>query len=288
MDKAAALFRASNLIILDYSFDASLASALQVCDEAVVVVDKNNQDHTLDLVYTLQRAYGKDLVTVVEREWRFDRMWQERVWNWGMEATDAEWLMYHDADEAMTADAADRLRELMANPEAKLISLPYIHLYGTPNWRVIRDFYPRNTRLGRRSHGYRMRNWCSDEHPKRAVCQVVWGQEERNANALNDAEGIVLANTPMYHYGWTRNGVAMAISQRKHKAWYADGDGLEDGRIPDMPRWKPDWERMIDIEKIAPFEGEHPEVMGDWFEAHGAVWQCRQREAVREWLQEKH
>lgn len=279
MDKSTALFRASNLTIMDYSFDASLASALQICDEAVVVVDKNSRDHTLELVYMLQRVHGKDRVIVVEKEWQFDRMWQEKVWHWGMEATDAEWLMYHDADEAMREEDAERVRDLMGDPDVKLISLPYRHFYATPSWHVVKGFYPRNTRLGRRSHGFRMRNWCSDEHPGRAVCQMVWGPEEKNANALDYAEGVVCADTPMYHYGWTRNGVAMAISQAKHRAWYADGDGLEDGRIPDVSRWEPDWERMFSIKKIAPFEREHPRVMRGWFKTHEALWRHREKQA---------
>jgi hypothetical protein len=71
----------------------------------------------------------------------------------------------------------------------------------------------------------------------------------------------------------------MAISQTKHRAWYADGDGLEDGHIPDVERWDPDWERMFEIEKIAPYKDKHPAVMEGWFETHEVLWRHRQRKA---------
>ena len=268
MDKSAALFRASNLSILDYCLDASLASALQVCDEAVVVVDKNSQDHTLDFVYTLQRAHGKDRVIVVEREWEWDRQWQEKVWTWGMEATDAEWLMYHDADEAMRADAAERLRDLMADPEIKLISLRYIHLYGTPQWQMRKGFYPRNTRLGRRSFGYRMR----------AVCRMVYGHKHEHDAHSFGAHNLAFSDSPMMHYGWCRNARAMRISQIKQKAWYADGKGLEDGRIPDAQKQRWGWKKMI-AARLGHYRGEHPEVMRDWFAEHQAEWDRRNENA---------
>lgn len=266
MDKSAALFRASNVILMDYSFEASLASALQVCDEAVVVVDRNSQDHTLDLVYGLQCDYGKDRVIVVEREWVWDRLWQEKVWAWCAEATDAEWLMYHDADEAMTKGAAERLRDLMANPEVKLISLPYIHLYGTPQWQMVKGFYPRNTRLGRRSFGYKMS----------AVCRMRYG-DDRDAHAYN-ADGIVLCDSTMMHYGWCRNAQAMMISQRKQKAWYADGDGLEDGHIPEVRDYPWGWGTMIPT-RLGRYRGEHPDVMQRWFAMHRGEWDRRNSRA---------
>lgn len=261
---------------MDYPFDAALASALGVCDEAVVVAHADNADDTLAWLWELQMRHPGRVKVRLER-WQFDRSWQERVWDWGAEMTSAEWLMYHDADEAIREEEAAILRGLMADPEVKLISLPYVHLYATPCYREVRDFYRRNTRLGRRSYGYRMRNWCSDEHPTRAACQVVYGPEERNANDLQ-APGLHLADVPMYHYGWCRSAKALAISQCKHHAWYADGAGLEDGRVPQVGPFDFRLGEMVAEGRVMPYGGPHPASMAPWFEARAAEWAATEQE----------
>lgn len=269
-DKSAALFRASNVVTLDYSLEGSLVSALGICDEAIVVVDKNSRDGTLGLVYSLQRSFGADRVIVVEREWLFDRMWQERCWAWASNATDAEWLMFHDADEALHEHHIAEIHETMERPDVKLVRFPFIHLYGTPRYH---HHFPltHNTRLGRRSAGYKMRNWCTDAQPHRAVCQMVFGPHEANAHA--PGPGIVtLEGVLVMHYGWCRSARALAISQAKQGAWYADGAGLEDGRIPDIAPFNFEiaskWGN-----RVHDYDGAHPAGMAKWFAAHAAEWE---------------
>jgi len=269
MDKSAALFRASNVVILDYPLDAALSSALSICDEVVVVVDINSCDHTLDLVHTLQRAFGPERIIVVEREWKFDRAWQERCWDWGAEATDAEWLMFHDADEAIHEDNALELRALMDCSDVEMIRFPFVHLYATPRYRAAFTL-THNTRLGRRSIGFRMRNWCSDATPQRAACQMVYGGER---NAHIPAAGIITVGFPMMHYGWCRSARALAISQAKQGAWYADGGGLEDGHIPEVVPY--DFRLTHQMEKgfVSRYDGCHPAAMHDWFAWHAGEWE---------------
>lgn len=273
MDKSAALFRASNVVILDYPLDAALTSALSVCDEAVVVVDTNSRDHTVDLVYTLQKPLGPERFTVVEKEWEFDRAWQERVWDWGMEATDAEWLMFHDADEAIHEDSAAEIKQAMARSDVSLIRLPFIHLYATPSYRAAFTL-THNTRLGRRSAGYRMRNWCSDATPQRAACQMVYGPEERNAHLPTSPGLVTLDNCPMLHYGWCRSARALAISQAKQGAWYADGGGLKDGRIPEIAPHDFRLARQIETGFVTRYDGPHPAAMAEWGWQHLAEWEA--------------
>ncbi len=272
VDSSAALFRASNLIAMDYPFEAALVSALGVCDRAVVVLGVC-YDETRDWVYALQRQHGPDRVIVREQAWEFDRMWQERCWEWGSEmAPDAEWLMYHDADEALHEDNVASIRSVMAEPDVKLISFPYVHLYATPEFEYINPkFYRRNTRLGRRSAGYRMRNWCSDEHPTHAACQMVYGPDERNAHACRTDE-IVLLETPFYHYGWCRDARAMGMSTIKHRAWYADGAGLEDGHLLAMPPYNFNLAQKLADGDAVPYSGPHPAAMARWFADHAQSW----------------
>lgn len=273
MDKSAALFRASNVVTLDYPLRASITSALSICDEAVVVVDINSRDDTVALVYSIQETHGKDRVIIVEKEWLFDRMWQEKCWDWGSEATDAEWLMFHDADEAIHEDHAEAVRKFMALSDVKLIRFPFIHLYATPNYHA--DFtLKHNTRLGRRSAGYRMRNWCSDRHPRHAACQMVFGPSERNAHILNRPSLITIESCPVMHYGWCRSAQAMAISQRKQSAWYANGGGIEDGSIPDLPPRNFQLASKMKADFVTRYDGPHPASMQEWFTKHAEEWEA--------------
>jgi hypothetical protein len=273
MEKSAALFRASNLVAMDYPLTAALASALQICDQAVVVIGPCF-DETCDLVHDLQAEHGHSRVLIRGQLWKFDRTWQERVWDWGAEMVpDAEWLMYHDADEAICESSVPAIHTAMADPDIWLISFPYVHHYCTPDYEHLAPFYPRNTRLGRRSRGYRMRNWCSDETPNHAVCQMVYGDDERNAHACRD-EHVALLETPIHHYGWCRNGHAMALSNVKHRAWYADGDGWEDGHLEEMERpYDFKLQEKLTAGQVVQYDGPHPAVMADWFAAHEEEWE---------------
>jgi len=269
MDKAAALFRASNLIALDYPFDAALASALSICDEAVIVLGVC-YDETRDWVYALQGMYGADRVIVREERWEFDRMWQERCWDWAAEMTDAEWLMYHDADEAVHEDDAPAIRALMADPAISLIRFPFVHLYATPCYHAQ---FPltHNTRLGRRSAGYRMRNWCDDAHLNRAACQMVFGPDERNAHSYQGPE-LAESPGPVLHYGWCRDARALALSQAKQHAWYANGGGLEDGRLLDVEPYDFHLVARLASGAVERYDGPHPAAMAGWFADHAQSW----------------
>lgn len=269
-NRSAALFRASNVQIMDYCLPASVASALQVCDEAVIVADENSQDDTLALAYKLRSEYGKGQVTVLERTWEWDRMWQEKVWNWGMEATDADWLMYHDADEALHENDVGHIRDLMKNSEMSLIGFHYIHLYGTPRFRAS-AFYPYNTRLGRRSAGYRMRNWCSDETPNRSVCEMVWTEDEIDSHHYRGPE-FAWAGGPMYHYGWCRDALVLGNAHARASDWYADGKQYANALPTDKQPLQFNLGERLRDGKIERFGGTRPAVMAEWFAKHEIRW----------------
>ncbi len=193
-----------------------------------------------------------------------------------METTDAEWLMFHDADEAIHEENVPEIKAAMANPDVKLIRFPFIHLYATPSYQA-KFQLTHNTRLGRRSAGYRMRNWCREGHTKRAVCQMVFGENEYNAHLLKSPILVTLDNVPMMHYGWCRSAQALAISQRKHAAWYADGAGLEDGRIPDIAPRDFKLAQKIEGGSVTAYDGSHPAGMQGWFEKHVDEWEELER-----------
>lgn len=272
MTGSAVFYRASNLLLMDYPYEAAIASGLRICDEACVVVGQS-VDGTRDAIYALQEKYSRDRFKIREETFRFDRVWQERWWDWCREMTTADWHMYHDADEVIHEDHAPMLRAIMAESAVQTIIFPFIHLFGTFRYHVIEGFLSHNARLGRASAGYRMRNWCSAANPKWAACQmvIVRNGHEVDAHNVHDA-GAVWVDAPMLHYGWCRTPQALAISQAKHHAWYADGAGLYDGHVPDVEPYDFRMAERLDSGTIAPYEGLHPAGLKPWFAHHVVGW----------------
>lgn len=276
-NRSCALFRAANLRIMDYPFDAALASALSVCDEAIVVVGPS-EDDTAAWVCRLADEYpGR--VRVAHMNFVYDRGWQERWWKHAASLTGADWLAYWDADECVHEGIVPYLRHSLANPKAVVIRFDFCHLYATARFEKVKNIARRNARIGRRSRGWRMENWCSDEHPHWPACQMVI-HDGLEAHSQYKGPGIVEAPGPWFHYGHCRDPRALAISNRKHKAWYANGDGLEDGDIPDVAPW--DFQLACNLEEgiVAPFEGSHPAVMSEWIAAHTAQWAALESEVL--------
>ena len=267
MTDSAALFRAANLRIMDYPFDAALASALSVCDEAVVIVGQS-EDDTLEWVCSLGRKYpGR--VKIAETRFVYDRGWQERWWKQAGNTTTADWLFYHDADECIHEHDAPIIRALMGEERIGLIRFDWHHLYATCHYEKVQHIARRNARIGRRSRGWQMENWCTDENPHWPACQMVY----QGMEAHYQYQGSDIADAGyLYHYGHCRRPEALAISQAKHRAWYANGDGLVDGRIPAVKPW--DFELVQNLADgiVIPYDGQHPAVIHEWLKAHEAGW----------------
>lgn len=272
MTSACALFRASNVLTMDYPYAEAIASALAFCDEAVIVVGPSF-DATRDAMYATQAKHGADRVKVIEREWQFDLLWQERVWAWGAEQTAADWLACIDLDDIVHEADAPRVREAMEVPGAWAITFPMIHLYGTPRWRECQKFYSRHTRIGRRDMGFRMVNLRTPATPNHPACCLMMDIDGQavDLNAWPGPER-ELIDVPLYHYGWVRDARALAISQAKHFAWYANGAGLEDGHIPDVEPYPFNMPAWLAEGRLSAFNGPYPAIMADWSARHEAAW----------------
>ena len=272
MNHSAAFFRAANILTLDYPYAAALQSALAIVDEVCIVVGQS-QDGTRDAIYALQAEYGADRVYIREETIHYDRGWQERWWQWCAEMTTADWQLWLDLDEVIAPEATPWLRDAMQDPSLFLVRFPFVHFYATS--RYVKLFcLTHNTRLGRASAGWRMVNMCDDLHPQWSACAMRIGNRETtgiDAHAYHE-RGIMDSQWPIFHYGWCRTPQALAISQAKHHAWYADGDGLQDGRMPDIPPY--DYWGMNRAESgvILSCVAEHPASMAEWMAAHAAGW----------------
>jgi hypothetical protein len=270
-NKSAALFRAVNIFEMDYPLEAAVISALGVCDEAVIVVGQS-QDTTRHFVYQMQEDYGEEKIKVVETYIHFDRGWEERWWNLASAYTAAEWLFWLDADEAIHEYDVPLIKETMRKPEVELIRFPFLHFYASKDY-TLRMPLKTNTRMGRRSAGFRIVNWCTDEHPNHSACQAVFGLKGKQENANSwSGPNIVEVMAPIYHYGWCRKPLALAMSRAKHRAWYADGGGLEDGRLPEVKPFDFRIKDRLANGQIAQWQGNHPAVMDSWFKQHEFLW----------------
>ena len=284
-NKSAALFRASNIELLDYPYQAAIESALYFFDEVVIVGDPNSQDETMNVLIEEMNKYP-GCVTLTTMEYRWDRMWQEKWWKKAAGHTDADWLAYFDLDDILSPIHYDAMREAMDDPSIHLINFPLIHFFGTSSYT---KWFPmhRNTRVVRRSEGSWMINRCTDKHPNHAACFMTYqGDPYRDAH-LERGEHVREMSFPLHHFGWCRSAGALAWSQLKHRSWYADGAGIEDGTLPDVApydfrmAWRtteefgpPDCNGIV--ERIVPLDLP---VIEEWVEAHEVEWSKLNKEA---------
>ena len=273
-NKSCALFRASNVLALDYPYEAAIENAVALFDEVVVVVDAASVDGTYNHMFDIARRFAGHVV-IVPQMYVFDRGWQERWWNRAASHTDADWLAYFDLDDVYDLRHMDELTETMADPAIHLVNFPMVHFFGTSSYHKWFRM-TRNVRIVRRSAGAAMVNRCTDETPNHAACFMMYGND-RMRDAHGERGAHVHMNTrPLLHYGWARKAVSLAMSQRKHRAWYADGDGLADGHLPDVPPYDFKMAERVGLpfgeEGISKWRQPHPAVMDEWFDRHYSHW----------------
>lgn len=278
--KSCALFRASNLRLLDYPFDAALASAMEICQRAVVVVGQSEDDTDIWLRQLAAKYLGR--VVIQRTEFVFNRLWQQKWWNLASSLAQSDWLFWLDADEVIDPAFAPELRELMDNPELHAVRFPFVHLFGVPHWQWTGTTVKFNTRLGRRSAGFHMRNMCNDASPTDSCVSMYMLDLRGREVEAHSYNGKAIATTafPILHYGWCREAQAMAICQAKQRAWYANGAGLEDGHVPDVKPFDfgAGWLRRQGARE--PYAGSHPAILDRWFEEHSTTWVKREQEML--------
>lgn len=82
-----------------------LRSAADAVDE-IIIVDTGSTDRTIEIA----RSFG---ATVIEREWRNDFAWAR---NQSIEPATKRWILFLDADEELTPESKNALRELKTVP----------------------------------------------------------------------------------------------------------------------------------------------------------------------------
>ena len=258
---ATAFFRAFDIDVLDYPWEAALNSALDWCDEIIVVAGTNSTDDTVSALQDFQDVIGSSM-TVIPAHIKFtERSWQEDWWNLCRHHVNpaSNWHIWLDLDELVARPI--EAREALNKKDVDLVRFSFCHLFGSAFWSNIRFPLTHNTRAGRTRINYRMVNLEDG-----AACAAVYGKEGINAHHPNNPNMVTL-DTPILHYGWCRNAEALAESQRRHHVWY----GKE---VPES--WNSQFQFDILGRRgrgdLVAYSQPHPYHIHEWLEAHETEW----------------
>jgi len=241
-------------LTLDYCLEATVRSMMDLCDN-IYINDGKSTDGTLDLLYTLQKEYGKDRVVIFEREWEHNR----RVWadqkNFLLDKIPFDaYVIFIDADEVIHENDILAIREL-TNKGIPAVSFKVIHFYGRPTHYIDGPaWYKRHTRLCKRSTGIRLHHiekGCADD--------LIWP----NGMTAHMA-GCFLSNIVLYHYGNCRDPRALGRKSKKADDLYQYSSEYKGGKLAE-PR---SFSYAFDKVGAKVFTGSHPKYVSKWIEDH--------------------
>lgn len=281
MPSIAALYRIHNCTALDYPLEASVRHSLILCDEVCFAAGQSI-DGTMDIIFSLQREFGKDRVKFTQYEFLYNRLWQEKAWQRALKLTRCDWLFLVDADEAIHENHCRKVREMLSRKDISLINFPMAHFYGTPEFKVYGGhFYKRHTRIGRRSINFGMKNFRTDSNTA-PVCDVVATLRGRETKVhMYGGRDILRCDIPIYHYGWVRNATAMMMRRIKGGAWYKDDKTYYDGHLPAVKE-KFNYCMTKNKSIYEHYKGKHPKHMYEWFKRppHPEEWAALKKEVA--------
>ena len=235
-----------NATLLDFPFEASVASVLPGVDEFVLAVGRSDDD-----TLARARAITDTRIRIIESEW--DTSIGSAVLsvetNRAMAACRARWGICIQADEVLADGGAETLRRLIdaTDSDARVEGLlvDYLHFYGSfDRLGTSRRWYRRETRAIRLDAGV---------HAHGDAQGFRVGAEGRKIRCRE-------SGVAMYHYGWARP-IAALQRKRAHDRTIYDTERAKDADRPLLP-WEPG---------LRPFRGTHPVAAADWIAARRAA-----------------
>lgn len=232
-----------NAVKFDYPVVEAISSILPLCDEFVVAVG-NSEDKTRELIESI----GSDKIKIIDTVWDDSLREGGRVLAvetdkaFAAISKDSDWAFYIQGDEVLHEKYHETLGNAMAkwvdHPEVEGLLLNYLHFYGSYDYvGDSRRWYRKEVRI--------IRN-------------------DKSISSYRDAQGFRKNNLPlsvkpvdatMYHYGWVKPPEFQQAKQEYfHKLWH--DDAWVQKKIP-----KSDEFDYSQIDSLALFEGEYPEVM---------------------------
>ncbi|MDY0341990.1 MAG: hypothetical protein RBR28_00330 [Lentimicrobium sp.] len=232
-----------NAIKFDYPVVEAITSVLPLCDEFVVAVG-NSEDGTRDLIQQIDSKRIRIIDTIWDDTLREGGRVLAVETNKALDALDPEsdWAFYIQGDEVLHEQYLETLKADMLkwkdNPEVEGLLLKYCHFYGSYDY--VGD----------------SRRWYRNE------VRIV--RNDKSIRSYRDAQGFRKHNRPlqvkrteatMYHYGWVKPPQLQQAKQEYfHKLWH--DDAWVEKKIPKVDEFD-----YSQIDSLAHFRGEHPEVM---------------------------
>lgn len=241
---------------LYYPFCESIRSILPICDEFVIAVGKGREgDTTREQI----AAIGDPKIRII------DTVWDEKECHKGaihaiqtdvaMKACSGDWLFYVQGDEVVHEKYLPviqaRCEELLEDREVDGLLFRYKHFWGDYRHHLVSSaWYNCEIRMVRNVPD--MHSWHSAQSFRRIPEYVHPWQDRSTANKLRVAR----VDAEIFHYGWVRPPVYMQkktkqLTSNHHGASAAEAEFAE----------KPAAFRYGPLDKLAVYEGTHPEVM---------------------------
>lgn len=237
-----------NAVKYGYPVVESIRSILPLVDEMIVCLG-DSEDNTNELIESI----GSDKIKTIQSVWDPGLREGGKVLavetNKALDATatDADWLFYIQADEAVHEQYHAVIRNAMAkykdDRRVEGLLFHYHHFYGS--YRFIGD--------GRR--------WYSKEI--RVIRNDKSIRSFRDAQGFRKADGsklkVKLIDAYIYHYGWVRNPVTMFQKYKDFGAHWVPKN--------EHDQWRSELEQKANqfdysaIDSVTLFEGTHPAVM---------------------------
>lgn len=201
-----------NATVHEYPVEASLRSALGVCDDVVVNVGASDDD-TLERVRAVRDAAEEGRVRLMHRTWPDPSgtglRELSRETNRALEACRHDWALYLQADEVLHEDDVPELRAALGradrDPRAEGLLFDYLHFHGSPEWVLEgRRRYRREVRVVRRSAGVRS--------VRDAQGFRVGGEGGRKPRVLRSGARI-------FHYSYVKSREALDAKRRLGAVW---------------------------------------------------------------------
>lgn len=251
-------------IKLDYNIEAAIRSCMDLCND-VYVNDGGSKDGTLDLMYSLQKEYGKDRLKLFERKWTHDRGFWARERNFNIDQMPKETYVFNiAADECVHENDMPKIRNIVADLKGRSLRFIPLHFYGLPKYVIEGPHWAKVlSKIWQISTGaryYNIPNGCADD--------PLW-IDKRSVHFFN----CYATNIPIYHYGHCRNPKAVAMKNEKAHSLYRGEDKYHDGSFPIIESFDYEIEKYmkpISLDKIRLFGGTHPKYMKDWCELHNS------------------
>jgi hypothetical protein len=238
---------------LDYCLEASIRSAMDLCDE-VYINEGRSTDGTLPMLYELQKDFPGRL-KIFEREWSHTRrMWtDERNFLIDKTPNDA-YIFCIDGDEVIHESDIPTIKQAI-DKKYPAIAFDMIHFYGRPTHYIEGSaWYKLHTRIWNKKTGIRLVHrdkGCADD--------VLWPD-----GTPAHWSGYARPGVKLYHYGNCRNPKALGRKSKKADDLYQYSEAYVGGLLAEPRSFDYGFETVGAKE----FKGTHPKYVQSWVEQH--------------------